>query len=169
MDINEAAPRTLTHPLSKDGNWMVDYVMLFDRIKKHISARNRNFFKDPYREDFDIFDRKTNEIMTTVEVDKTYKDLGKEINDYYNSRFKNKGNNLISVQGSTRMVVTAKTTEIAEEIYSEVHNSKKKVKVRIMSRKVGYKLWIDVPNKIQQVIELSKIQKILKHHNAYDE
>lgn len=140
----------------KMGRWNIGNKQLINALRKTVSDLGKKALDRAYTDDADIVNNKTSKTMVRVTPGMTVAQAAEAINawaeenkDVVNPPKMNKSvsdADLIEIKSDTRAIVACSMRD-AKRIYDEVHNSKAKIKVRIMERKDGAKVYIDTADR----------------------
>jgi len=111
-----------------------------------------------------IVNKKTSQTMAYFKVGQTLKDIAKDIEAWTEKNkdlFIKKDKPTIDVQSDTRVIITT-DDETAKVMKKEIHNTKAKIKVRIMKRKEGAKVYIDTADKDGLDKAIDQVKEILQ-------
>jgi len=140
---------------------------ILNAVRKLLSADAKKALAGAYLDDIDIVNKKTSETIYSIRPGDTLSNVVSAV-DYWakqNSTLfvpKNKSvanSDLIEIKSDTRAIITVDNIT-AEDIKKLVHDAREGIKVRIMNRKDGAKVYIDTKNREGLNIALDKVRDI---------
>jgi hypothetical protein len=163
--IKDKAVIISKRPMRNDPSQEVDTMLFSEKeilaaVKKRASKNAKKHLMKAYMDGPDIVHPKTNKTIAMIVKDDTIEDVMKKVEDYIQQNHPAKEAKQIDVQSDTRAIV-AVDSDTAATIKKEVHNTKAKIKVRVMARKDGAKVYIDTADKDGLDSALEQVNTIL--------
>ena len=149
--------------------WNVPNSSMFRALRKMVSDLGKKSLSKAYTDGTDIVNYKTNKTiislgpkMTLAQAAKGIEAWAKKNEEIINPPKMNKSvgeADLIEIKSDTRAIVACSMRD-AKRIKEEVHNSKAKIKVRIMERKDGAKVYIDTADKDGLAAAIAQVKQM---------
>lgn len=149
-------------------NFGVNKNSMLSVVRKLVTPEGKKALAGAYMDDVDVVNKKTSRTIVSVGPGMTPAHVAKAVNTWAEKNAelfapKNKSvadSETIEIKSDTRAIV-AIDAATAVEIKKQVHDSKAGIKVRIMDRKDGAKVYIDTESKEALSAAIAKVKSIV--------
>ncbi len=116
-------------------------------LRKIVSPEAKKVLAAVYMDGNEIVDKRTNKTIAGMKLNIKLSDLAKDVEKWTKANVKPKAAaGDIKRDGDTRAIITI-DNEMAAQLKKSIHDAKAKIKVRVMKRKDGAKVYIDTNDK----------------------
>lgn len=131
---------------------------IISALRKMASPLAQKALAGAYMDGVSVVNKKTSATMANAKVDMTVEELLKDIEKWAQSNIKVKTSEIFDIKSDTRAIITV-DSETAKSLKTGIHDAKAGIKVRIMDRKDGAKVYIDTKDKkaLDTAIEQAKL------------
>jgi hypothetical protein len=149
-------------------NYGVSKNSMLSAVRKLVTPEGKKALSGAYMDDVDVVNKKTSKTIISIKPGLTPAHVAKAVNVWAEKNAalfapKNKSvadSETIEIKSETRAIV-AIDARTAIEIKKQVHSSKDGIKVRIMDRKDGAKVYIDTKDNETLKAAIAKVKSII--------